>query len=64
MDHRGSSSGRLRFAPLAFVSALREPGIVFAVIIDVVILKEPISIFRSVSIATMLLGTTILKLAR
>jgi drug/metabolite transporter (DMT)-like permease len=51
-------------APLAMVSALRETGIVFAVIIGVVFLKERLNLARLASIATTLIGTTILKVAR
>ena len=54
----------LTLAPLALVSALRETGVVFAVIIGVVALKEPLSLSRLASVATTLLGTTILKLGR
>jgi uncharacterized membrane protein len=34
----------LTLAPLALVSALRETGMVFAVIIGVAVLKEPLSL--------------------
>ena len=54
----------LTLAPLALVSALRETGIVFAVIIGVVFLKEQLNLMRLASIATTLLGTTVLKLSR
>ena len=54
----------LTLAPLALVSALRETGIVFAVIIGVVCLKERLNLARLASIATTLAGTTILKLGR
>jgi drug/metabolite transporter (DMT)-like permease len=54
----------LTLAPLALVSALRETGIVFAVIIGVVALKERLNLARLASIATTLIGTTILKLSR
>ena len=54
----------LTLAPLALVSALRETGVVFAVLIGVVILKEPLSLSRLASIATTLIGTTILRLGR
>jgi drug/metabolite transporter (DMT)-like permease len=54
----------LTLAPLALVSALRETGIVFAVIIGVVFLKERLNLARLASIATTLVGTTILKLSR
>ncbi len=54
----------LTLAPLALVSALRETGIVFAVIIGVVVLKERLNLARLASIITTLIGTTILKLSR
>jgi len=54
----------LTLAPLALVSALRETGIVFAVIIGVVVLKERLNLARLASIVTTLIGTTILKLSR
>jgi drug/metabolite transporter (DMT)-like permease len=54
----------LTLAPLALVSALRETGIVFAVIIGVVFLKESLSLTRLASIAATLVGTAILKLNR
>jgi drug/metabolite transporter (DMT)-like permease len=54
----------LTLAPMALVSALRETSIVFAVIIGIVFLKERLSISRLVSIATTLIGTTVLKLSR
>lgn len=51
-------------APFALISALRETGVVFAVLIGVVILRERLSLFRFVSVATTLIGTTVLKLGR
>jgi uncharacterized membrane protein len=54
----------LTLAPLALVSALRETGIVFAVIIGVVVLKERLNLARLTSIITALIGTTLLKLSR
>lgn len=51
-------------APIALVSALRETGIVLAVIIGVVFLKERLSLIRIASIAATLIGTTILKVNR
>jgi drug/metabolite transporter (DMT)-like permease len=54
----------LTVAPIALVSALRETGIVFAVIIGVVFLRERLSLLRLASIATTLIGTTVLKLSR
>jgi drug/metabolite transporter (DMT)-like permease len=51
-------------APMAMVSALRETGVVFAVIIGVVILKEPVNLSRLASFMTTLVGTTMLKLNR
>jgi uncharacterized membrane protein len=54
----------LTLAPLALVSALRETGIVFAVIIGVVVLKERLNLARLASIVTTLIGTVMLKLSR
>ena len=54
----------LTLAPLAMVSALRETGIVFAVIIGVVFLKERVNPARLASIALTLVGTTLLKISR
>ncbi len=51
-------------APIALVSALRETGIVFAVIIGVVFLKERLNLARLASIAMTLIGTAILKVSR
>ena len=51
-------------APIALVSALRETGIIFAVIIGVVFLKERLNLARLASIATALVGATILKVSR
>jgi drug/metabolite transporter (DMT)-like permease len=54
----------LTLAPVPMVSALRETGIVFAVLIGVVFLHERLSLTRLASIAGTLVGTTILKLGR
>ena len=54
----------MTLAPLALVSALRETGVVFAVIIGVVFLKERLNLARLMSIATTLLGTALLKFSR
>ena len=51
-------------APIALVSALRETGVVFAVIIGVAVLKERLNLARLVSIATTLTGTALLKFSR
>jgi drug/metabolite transporter (DMT)-like permease len=51
-------------APIALVSALRETGIVFAVVIGVVFLNERLSLARLGSIAATLVGTALLKLSR
>jgi drug/metabolite transporter (DMT)-like permease len=51
-------------APLALVSALRETGVVFAVVIGALVLKEAVSLRRFASVATTLVGTTMLKLGR
>jgi len=54
----------LTLAPIALVSALRETGIVFAVVIGVVFLNERLSLARLGSIAATLIGTALLKLSR
>jgi drug/metabolite transporter (DMT)-like permease len=54
----------LTLAPIALVSALRETGIVFAVVIGVVFLHERLSLARLGSIAATLVGTALLKLSR
>lgn len=54
----------MTLAPIALVSALRETGVVFAVIIGVVVLKERLNLARLLSIATALIGTAILKFSR
>jgi drug/metabolite transporter (DMT)-like permease len=54
----------LTLAPMALVSALRETSVVFAVVIGVVFLRERLSLTRLISIATALIGTTVLKLSR
>jgi drug/metabolite transporter (DMT)-like permease len=54
----------LTLAPITLVSALRETGVVFAVVIGVVILKERLSLSRLASIAATLIGTTVLRLGR
>ena len=51
-------------APLALVSALRETGVVFAVVIGAIVLKEAVSLRRLASIATTLVVTAMLKLGR
>ena len=54
----------LTLAPLALVSALRETGIVFAVVIGIVFLHEQLNLARLASIAATLIGITLLKLSR
>jgi drug/metabolite transporter (DMT)-like permease len=54
----------LTLAPLALVSALRETGIVFAVVIGFVFLNEQLNLARLASIAATLIGITMLKLTR
>jgi drug/metabolite transporter (DMT)-like permease len=54
----------LTLAPIAMVSALRETGIVFAVVIGVVFLNERLSLARLGSIAATLVGTVLLKFSR
>ena len=54
----------LTLAPIALVSALRETGIVFAVIIGVVFLKERLNMARLASVAATMIGTVMLKFSR
>ena len=51
-------------APIALVTALRETSIVFALIIGVVFLKEPLNLAKVASTMATLLGATILKSGR
>lgn len=51
-------------APIPLVSALRETGIVFAVIIGVVFLKERVRVKEWLAIMTTMAGTGILKFNR
>lgn len=51
-------------APVPLVSALRETGIVFAVAIGVVFLKERLNLMRLASIIMTLIGTAMLKFSR
>jgi len=54
----------LTLAPIAPVSALRETGMVFAVLIGVLFLNERLNLARLASIAATLVGTALLKLSR
>ena len=54
----------LTLAPMAMVSALRETGIVFAVLIGVFVLHERLSLARLASVMLTLTGTAILKMSR
>lgn len=49
-------------APISLVAALRETSIIFAVLIAFFVLKEPISIWRWVSVLIITMGATITKL--
>jgi drug/metabolite transporter (DMT)-like permease len=51
-------------APLPLVSALRETGVVFAVVIGITVFKERVRVARMASIALTLAGTALLKLGR
>src|SRR5690606_42001391 len=51
-------------APIALVTALRETSIVFALVIGVMFLKEPLNLAKVVATLTTLLGAAILRLAR
>lgn len=51
-------------APIALVTALRETSIVFALLIGVFFLKEPLSLLKVFSTMTTLLGAILLRFAR
>jgi drug/metabolite transporter (DMT)-like permease len=51
-------------APIALVTALRETSIVFALLIGVIILKEPVNLIKVASTFTTLFGAALLKIAR
>ena len=48
-------------APIALVAALRESSIIFALVIGVVFLKEPLNLAKVASTMATLIGVTILK---
>lgn len=50
-------------APVATVAALRETSILFAVVISIVFLKEPVSVWRIAAACVIALGALLLKLA-
>ncbi len=51
-------------APIALVTALRETSIVFALVIGVTILREPLNLAKLASTMTTLLGAALLRWAR
>ena len=51
-------------APIALVTALRETSIVFALIIGVVFLKEPLNLVKVASTMATLVGVAILRVSR
>lgn len=51
-------------APIALVTALRETSIVFALLIGVFFLKEPLNLLKVFSTMTTLLGAILLRYAR
>lgn len=51
-------------APIALVTALRETSIIFALLIGVVFLKEPLNLIKVFSTATVVLGAALLRLVR
>lgn len=51
-------------APIAAVTALRETSIIFALIIGVVFLKEPINLIKVFATAMTLVGSFLLRFAR
>jgi drug/metabolite transporter (DMT)-like permease len=50
-------------APIALVAALRESSILFAALISAIVLREPLSLWRSVACMLMLIGLVALRLA-
>lgn len=54
----------LTLAPLALVSALRESGIVFAVLFGVIFLKERLDLIRLAATTTTLVGAVMLKTSK
>ena len=51
-------------APIALVTALRETSIVFALLIGVFFLKEPLSLKKLASTMTTLFGVALLRFAK
>lgn len=51
-------------APIALVTALRETSIVFALLIGVVVLKEPLNLVKVVATATTLAGAALLRFSK
>lgn len=51
-------------APIALVTALRETSIVFALLIGVLVLKEPLNLLKVIATATTLAGAALLRFAR
>jgi drug/metabolite transporter (DMT)-like permease len=51
-------------APIALVTALRETSIIFALLIGVFFLKEPLNLIKVLSTMTVLVGAALLRLAR
>ena len=54
----------MTIAPIALVAALRETGIIFALILGVFFLKERLNLARLAAVFTTLVGVTILKIGR
>ncbi|HUV32740.1 MAG TPA: EamA family transporter [Devosiaceae bacterium] len=55
---------RFTQAPIALVAALRETSIVFALLIGVVVLREPLDLARLTSTAVTLAGAMLLRVVR
>jgi drug/metabolite transporter (DMT)-like permease len=51
-------------APIPLVTALRETSIIFALLIGVVFLKEPLNLLKVLSTMTVLIGAALLRIAR
>ena len=54
----------LTLAPIPYVAALREMGMVFAVILGVVVLKERLDLVKLAAVASTLAGTVMLRINR
>ena len=51
-------------APIALVTALREVSIVFALVIGIVVFREPLNLVKVVTTMVTLAGVALMRLAR